>query len=426
LQKDVNQVSRKSCKIEASDDFWPPQEIWMNVATRVRRDYDAFPYPRVGRSRKAHAVWQIVPMEWIEALGHAAWRTPKRILVAGCGTGREAFALRRLFPNAEIFGIDFSKRSIAIACNLQRALPKTQQIRFLCADLNRRHFRKIVRGEFDFISCHGVLSYIPRPKTVLNNLAEGLASNGILYLGVNGAQHYSERWRTALPDCGFKQQSFKDGRELRRTLQLFDALDQDKPAEIATQGAEYLASDLFGHFIANRPLAYWIKATASCGLRFLGDYSTQWTIRRALNDNVYESFIPRSRAQVHELVEKIVPSAFHRLLFSFQTAKNPPWKLAHELKLWRVSSTKICSQRWPRRRSSWTALRRLKIASEPTNSLIEMSVPEWQVEILRQRDSNHCLRDILNEAWPEISPREFRKAVYELHLLALIKLEPPV
>src|SRR5205807_6113298 len=104
---------------------------------------------------------------------------------------------RRRFPDAEITGIDFSERSIAVAKKLQRDFHR-KAIRFLSGDLTSNQFKKMARGPFDFISCHGVVSYIPHPERALRNLAGCLSPEGALYLGVNGAQHYSENWRRAL------------------------------------------------------------------------------------------------------------------------------------------------------------------------------------------------------------------------------------
>ena len=68
--------------------------------------------------------------------------------------------------------------------------------------------------------------------------------------------------------------------------------------------------------------------------------------------------------------------------------------------------------------------RRVAIKSVPTNTLVELRIPEWTLEILRHSDSQLKIGDILREALPEIRPASFRKHLYLLYLLALINLRP--
>src|SRR5260221_14699576 len=92
------------------------------VASKVRRLYEKRPYPGAEEDALTEAKWRLAPMEWLTALwkpGREA-AAAKRILVAGCGTGREAFAMRRKWPKAEIVAVDFSLRSIAVARELQK------------------------------------------------------------------------------------------------------------------------------------------------------------------------------------------------------------------------------------------------------------------------------------------------------------------
>src|ERR1700745_1297516 len=91
----------------------------------VRKIYQRRPYPSADRkqfSRNRH--WGFFPPAWINAL----WKPGrerfacKKVLIAGCGTGAEAFRMRWLQPDAEILAVDFSPRSIAIGRKLQREI----------------------------------------------------------------------------------------------------------------------------------------------------------------------------------------------------------------------------------------------------------------------------------------------------------------
>jgi ubiquinone/menaquinone biosynthesis C-methylase UbiE len=147
----------------------------MNTARAVRRIYEERPYPNLHDSAAAKPQWLLPPLPWINAVWLAS-HPLRRILVAGCGTGMETFALRRRFPDAEIVGVDFSPRSIRTAKKLQKKKRQLENIRFVVCDLSSSQFGKVAGNSFDFVSCHGVLSYIPRPERVLRNFARSLTA----------------------------------------------------------------------------------------------------------------------------------------------------------------------------------------------------------------------------------------------------------
>ena len=107
----------------------------------VRKVYEKYPYPAADATLLTDRRWVLAPMDWIGALWKPADKmlTPKKILVAGCGTGREAFALQRHFLRAKIVAVDFSPRSIAIARRVQKSAGAMRNIRFVVADLAHRN-----------------------------------------------------------------------------------------------------------------------------------------------------------------------------------------------------------------------------------------------------------------------------------------------
>ena len=75
----------------------------MNVARAIRQIYEKRPYPAVRTSAAARGRWLLPPLPWMKAI----WQRQhplRRILIAGCGTGSEAFTLCRQFSDAEIVG----------------------------------------------------------------------------------------------------------------------------------------------------------------------------------------------------------------------------------------------------------------------------------------------------------------------------------
>src|SRR5688572_6770590 len=122
----------------------------------TRRFYDRSPYPPRESARRK--LWHLAPLAWMLAIDDLR-PSPRRVLVAGCGTGAEVFRLQAALPDAEIVAVDFSARSIRIARQTQ-VKSQRHRARFVAADLTDPDFQKTVGAGFDFIVCHGVLSYV--------------------------------------------------------------------------------------------------------------------------------------------------------------------------------------------------------------------------------------------------------------------------
>lgn len=398
----------------------------MKIADQVRRIYEQRPYPFVAAGARRPVRWQMAPMEWITAMWQPSQPMPRRILVAGCGTGVEAFALARKFPWAEITGVDFSPRSIDLARELHGQECPARKIRFLVGDLASPKFANEVGLGFDLITCHGVLSYIPKPVRVLRNFARCLAPDGALYLGVNGSTHFSVAWRRALPAFGFGLDRFEDGARPRRKIRLFDVLSGHPAGMIARKDAAFLASDLFSSFNQTLPLADWTRLCGMAGLNLRGSYAAYDAIRQTLKDEGYEMLMPRSRAEVSELVDKLKPGAFHWLVYSPKPAENPPWDTETKLIEWRPRLTRLYSRSSLKKSRSRRSLHTLVFKSRPMNSLVELRVPEWELEILRRSDGASSLREILAPISPAVSRTMLRRQLYLLYQLMLLDLLPPV
>jgi SAM-dependent methyltransferase len=398
----------------------------MDVGKQVRLLYERRPYPTLGKTGVRRPQWRLPPIEWINAVWQPLRATPARILVAGCGTGIEAFALQRRFPHSEIVGVDFCPRSIAVARRAQKRARSFRGIRFLTADLTSPRSLRIAGNNFDFISCHGVLSYIPKPHRVLRNLAHLLAPDGALYLGVNGPGHFSTGWRQVLPDFGFRMAELPEGSGLRKYLELCETLVGFPAGTISEKEASYLASDLFSPLILNLPLADWWRMARKAGLHFRDSYAAQRMLWPVINSGSYYLLMPRSRAEVAGFLDRLSPSSFYQLLFTRQPEPAPPWHDLNQLLAWRpLLAMHLRKHHWPRPRGSWGTSRDLKIKTAATNTLIELRVPEWEIEILRNARGEPPLRRILANIEPAIRPVLLKQQLYLLYQLNVLNLLPP-
>jgi len=102
-----------------------------------------------------------------------------RVLVAGSGTGREAFALEAM--GFEVAGIDFSPRMVEIA--RAAATERGSRAAFVAADLRRHEERENALAAVVFT--YDVYSFLPSAPArldVLSRLARALAPGGALFL----------------------------------------------------------------------------------------------------------------------------------------------------------------------------------------------------------------------------------------------------
>jgi len=387
-----------------------------DIAGQIREVYQERPYPG-SQSSIRRTVGYLPPLEWISAISAKHGRFPKRILVAGCGTGLEALALCKRSPEAEIVGIDFSPRSIHEALELQKRLLRRQSIRFFVGDLTNRRFMNSLGSDFDFISCHGVISYIPRPDRAVRNLARCLRSDGVLYLGVNGAAHFSCAWRRALPILGFDMRQLPSIRGLRRVLRLCDAVARIK---IARMPANYLGSDLFGPLIHNLPISKWLQICTDSGLHFVGDLSGYRKLGSVLNEGLLDVLFARSRAQVHQFLATVTPCVFHRLIFSMHAPQTPPWE-KNDLFNWRPLITPLFRVFAPKRRRS-----ALRLESRSLNMLVELSTGGWEYELLRQSKGDRPLGEILKKIPSRVSRQKVRNQLFLFYQLAVLNLYAPM
>ena len=106
-----------------------------------------------------------------------------RVLEIGCAAGGNLIPLAVSFPGAEFLGLDLSSVQIAggqdriIRMGLKNIRLITQSI----ADVTRG------LGQFDYIICHGVYSWVPAHvrDAILRVCGENLGENGVAYLSYN-------------------------------------------------------------------------------------------------------------------------------------------------------------------------------------------------------------------------------------------------
>lgn len=106
-----------------------------------------------------------------------------RVLELGCAGGGNLFPMAWALPESRFIGVDLSGRQIedarqaAIALNLANIDFKAMSLTEIDRDF----------GEFDYIICHGVFSWVPRhvQDKILQICRENLAPNGVAFVSYN-------------------------------------------------------------------------------------------------------------------------------------------------------------------------------------------------------------------------------------------------
>lgn len=286
----------------------------MTPEERTKQSYERRPYPRTEINLRVEKDTSLPASRWMQSVGRPGCPAPTRVLVAGCATGVEAFILRRRWPTAEIVAVDFSPRSIAVARKLQRTVVTGKPITFLVADLTDANLGQSVGGDFDLITCHGVLSYIPDPARVLRTLAPALRAGGALYLGVNGEAHPATRLRSWLEGFGLAVEELGDERRLRELLGLWDALNDDGSGELATMSASYLGGDVCGAHFNNWPLARWRAEANAAGWEIAGTDILPLALHLTIERKDYRPLFPAGAGELAARLDQARPAGFHRIM----------------------------------------------------------------------------------------------------------------
>jgi 2-polyprenyl-3-methyl-5-hydroxy-6-metoxy-1,4-benzoquinol methylase len=150
------------------------------VTRAVTAQYEGWPYPAWTRITLAKP--RRFPDVVREMNPGAVQELPvdANMLIAGCGTGRQAAGLASQFPDARVTAIDVSEASLDYA-------------RRQCATLNIDgvQFRKLdlydvaqLGQRFDVVHCAGVLHHLPDPERGLGALGAVLRPGGLMHIMV--------------------------------------------------------------------------------------------------------------------------------------------------------------------------------------------------------------------------------------------------
>jgi SAM-dependent methyltransferase len=162
---------------------WIPRLVPPDLVEQQERTAAAFGWQWKHFS-ELHPEFEAQFLDWVHPLGPASFEG-KRVLDAGCGTGRHAqFAAK--YGASEVVALDLSAAVEAARKNLARF----DNVRVVQGDLLRPPFRTAAEGGgFDLIYSIGVMHHLPDPRAGFASLLRFLRPGGTIAVWVYGHEN---------------------------------------------------------------------------------------------------------------------------------------------------------------------------------------------------------------------------------------------
>ncbi len=153
------------------------------VSTKVRAQYEENPYPRwLDFKRPKAGGWREELTALAGTSGLAPDVTAPRVLIAGCGTGRQPLSRAISYGAAsDILAVDLSRQSLAYAIRQAERLD-IRDVHFAQADLLA--LTPEAAGDFDIVEAVGVLHHLADPLTGWRVLVNLLRPGGLMRIGL--------------------------------------------------------------------------------------------------------------------------------------------------------------------------------------------------------------------------------------------------
>tara|TARA_B110000037_G_scaffold41790_1_gene51648 strand:+ start:1620 stop:3581 length:1962 start_codon:yes stop_codon:yes gene_type:complete len=214
-------------------------KIENKVSSKVKNQYEIFPYPQWIYSDTYLQKTNF--KEYINSLGlklsnyDIFKKIEKSILIAGCGTGKEAVEYGELISDINITAVDLSSKSLGYALR-KCSESKIKNINFLQGDiLNLQDLNKT----FDLVMSNGVIHHMEDPNAGFTSINKCLKKNGLLKLSL-----YSKIARRNLLECQelAKSEKISSHLQLRNFRNKLIKHDNIKSKQILDFGDFYNAS----------------------------------------------------------------------------------------------------------------------------------------------------------------------------------------
>ena len=180
----ARQVKEPNAEEKLKQDLPILEEIRNKVSSKVRRQYEASPYPRwfnLDLSIKPVSISKVVEEINLELHDRKINEIEEPyILIAGCGTGQHSIGTASRFKSSNVLAIDLSLSSLAYAKRKTDEFA-IKNIEYMQADiLDLCQLNK----QFDIIESAGVLHHMDNPMAGWKVLTDCLKPGGLMQVGL--------------------------------------------------------------------------------------------------------------------------------------------------------------------------------------------------------------------------------------------------
>lgn len=247
-------------------------EIRDPVSRSVRAQYEENPYPRWKHLPKIET--RSMEMDLTGLFPYLRnkeidWPERPRVLVAGCGTGRQSVIAVLRFQGCTVKAVDLSLASLAFAARKTREAGLTG-VEYVHGDILQLDG---LEERFDLVECTGVLHHLADPLEGWRVLRRLVKPGGFMKIGL-----YSEQGRASIiaaRQLASQQELGPTPEGIREARRRIGDLPEDHPARQVTQRPDFYAMstcrDMIFHVQEHRmrlgQIAEWLE---SLSLEFVG------------------------------------------------------------------------------------------------------------------------------------------------------------
>jgi len=242
------------------------------ISVKVRDQYENYPYP-LWKSQfyKGSNEFTTKVSYSSEILDNIDRSGKKEILVAGCGTGREALSIATIYSNSKISAVDLSLKSLAYG-SMKAKNDQIENIEFIHSDILKL---SSLEKSFDIISSCGVLHHMESPHKGLKILTSLLNDNGLIKIAL-----YSSFARESLKEIkefikkNNLTNSNQDIKELRKLIKNKEIAVHENYIDDIERSVDFYSINelrdlLFHPQEINYNLVEINQMLSDCGLKFL-------------------------------------------------------------------------------------------------------------------------------------------------------------
>lgn len=219
------------------------------TSVKVAGQYNGSPYPRwtsVLTYRDGHYLKNLATVFDGKELDFL--RSPFEVLIAGCGTGRQAVSAALDYgSNARVTGLDITETSLGYASMMADRMGATNLSLALGDIQNIGAFDPPFRQRFNIIECIGVLHHMAQPFEGWRALKECLAPGGIMLIGLYSA-HARRNVATLRSDALYPGPDCSDA-ALRHYRQHLRTLPDGSPGSELSKNLDFYSASGFRDYV---------------------------------------------------------------------------------------------------------------------------------------------------------------------------------